>query len=142
MTNDETNSHPKEQEKSLESAANAHWKDLAPGLVRQRVVIECTTPELVGPGEIKDYLVKLSQTVNMKPLSEPFAYPATGRDGTFMGWGGWLHWVTSGVHVYSYPTIPPLFTVDAYTCKPFSVDEAVEFTRDYFKTIEIVWKVP
>lgn len=37
-------------------------------------------------------------------------------------------------------TNDPLFTVDTYTCKPFSVREAVEFTREYFKPIKMVWK--
>lgn len=124
----------------LDERTESHWKNLAPGLVRQRVVIECTTSEIVGPEVIKGYLVALSRTVDMKALSEPFAYPAVGTDGKFMGWGGWIHWVTSGAHVYSYSTDPPLFTVDAYTCKPFSVEKAVGFTRTYLNAREIVWK--
>ncbi len=116
------------------------WKNLAPGLVRQRVVIECTTPTLVGPEEIKRYLSELSRLVKMHPLSEPFAYPATSPSGKFMGWGGWIHWVTSGAHVYSYTTEPSLFTVDAYTCKPFSIEAAAEFTKKFFKTLKLVYK--
>ena len=124
----------------LDEKTENHWKNLAPNLVRQRTIIECTTSEVVGPDQIKDYIVKLSQNVDMKALSEPFAYPAVCTDGKFMGYGGWIHWVTSGAHVYSYPTEPPLFTVDAYTCKQFSIEKAVQFTRDYFKPKEIVWK--
>ena len=124
----------------LDARTQNEWKNLTPNLARQRIIIECTTPEVVGPDQIKDYLVKLSQNVEMKALSEPFAYPAVGTDGKFMGFGGWIHWVTSGAHVYSYSTEPPLFTVDAYTCKPFLIERAVQFTRDYFKAMEIVWK--
>ena len=124
----------------LDARTQNEWKNLTPNLARQRIIIECTTPEVVGPDQIKDYLVKLSQNVEMKALSEPFAYPAVGTDGKFMGVGGWIHWVTSGSHVYSYSTEPPLFTVDAYTCKPFLIERAVQFTRDYFKAMEIVWK--
>ncbi len=110
-------------------------KNLAPTLVRQRIVIEGTTEKVVGMQEIKEYLVALSKEVKMRPLSEPFAYPAEN-----MGFGGWIHWVTSGAHFYSYPTDPPLFTVDAYTCKSFSPEKAAEFTRKYFKAKELVWK--
>lgn len=111
------------------------WKNLAPNLVRQRIVIECTTAKIAQSQQIKEFLIALSKVLDMRPLSEPFAYPAEN-----MGYGGWIHWITSGAHVYSYPTTPALLTVDAYTCKPFDVNKAVEFTKEYFQVIEVVWK--
>ncbi len=111
------------------------WKNLAPKLLRQRVVIEATTKKIVEPKQIKSYLLELAKVTKMEVISGPFAYSA--HD---MGFGGWIHWKTSGANVYSYPTNPALVTVDCYTCKPFSVKEAVEFTKKYFKTTEIVWK--
>jgi DNA-binding Lrp family transcriptional regulator len=30
------------------------------------------------------------------------------------GYGGWIHWKTSGAHFYSYHENPSLFTVDCY----------------------------
>lgn len=111
------------------------WKNLAPKLVRQRVVIEGTTQEIVRPETIKDYLFKLADVTKMEILSGPFAYSAHE-----MGFGGWVHWKTSGSHFYSYPTTPPLFTVDIYTCKPFDPNEAVKFTKKYLQALEIVWK--
>ena len=111
------------------------WKNLAPNLVRQRIIIEGTTKEIVGPEKIKEYLMALSKVVNMTVLSDPVAYSAHDD-----GYGGWIHWKTSGAHFYSYHENPPLFTVDCYTCKEFSVKKAVDFTKKYFNTIEIVWK--
>lgn len=111
------------------------WKNLAPNLIRQRVIIEGTTEKIVEPEQIKSYLRELAKITNMEVLSEPVAY--TAHD---MGYGGWIHWKSSGAAFYSYPTNPPLFTVDAYTCKPFSAAEAAEFTRQYFNAIELVWK--
>jgi hypothetical protein len=120
------------------------WKNLAPNLVRQRCIIELNTDHLIREEEIKDYLVKLSEVVQMRLLQEPFAYPAI-VDGLYVGDGGWIHWATSGAHVYSYvpeftKTGKPLFTVDAYTCKCFSLEKAAAFTKEYFGTTEIVWK--
>tara|TARA_Y100000034_G_scaffold83873_1_gene100465 strand:- start:275 stop:628 length:354 start_codon:yes stop_codon:yes gene_type:complete len=111
------------------------WKNLAPDLIRQRIIIEGTTNKIVEPEQIKKYLFELSKVVNMVVLSDPVAYPAH-ED----GYGGWIHWKTSGAHFYSYETNPPLFTVDCYTCKAFSVKKAVEFTKKYFNAIDIVWK--
>ena len=111
------------------------WKNLAPDLVRQRVIIEGTTREIVIPEEIRKYLDALAVVTKMEKLSDPVAYSA--HD---MGYGGWIHWKTSGAAFYSYPTTPPLFTVDCYTCKPFNSEEAANFTKDFFNAIEMVWK--
>jgi len=116
------------------------FKNLAPGLIRQRIIVEAVTDHLVTPKEMKDYLLKLSEVVGMRPLSKPFAYSAED-----MGYGGWIHWVTSGTHIYSYPAsvtggVGNLLTIDAYTCKPFSPEKMVVFTEKYFKAKKIVWK--
>jgi len=111
------------------------WKNLAPNLVRQRVIIEGTTEKIVVPEKIKEYLDELAKITGMEKLSGPYVY--TAHD---MGFGGWIHWKTSGAAFYSYPTNPPLFTVDCYTCKPFSAEKAAEFTEKFFNTIELVWK--
>ena len=112
-----------------------NWKNLAPDLIRQRVIIEGTTKKIVEPEEIKSYLLALAKVTETEVLSGPYAYSAHE-----MGYGGWVHWKSSGSHVYSYPTKSPLFTVDCYTCKPFSVQKIVEFTKKYFNALEIVWK--
>jgi S-adenosylmethionine decarboxylase len=111
------------------------WRNLAPNLLRQRLIIEGLTKNIIKPREIKDYLTKLAQASQMEIMSGPLAYSAQEK-----GYGGWIHWKSSGAHFYSYPTKPPLFTVDAYTCRPFSVHKIVEFTRNYFKAQKIVWR--
>ena len=113
----------------------ANWKNLSPALVRQRLIIEGTTEKIVEPDQIKQYLLELAKITKMEVLSGPYAYSAHE-----MGYGGWIHWKSSGASFYSYPTNPPLFTVDCYTCKPFSAQEVAEFTRKYFNAIELVWK--
>ena len=126
---------------SLDDATEHGWKNLAPNIIRQRLIIEGTTLTIVEPPQIEDYLRKLADATKMEILSGPFA-----RSAHELGYGGWVHWRTSGGHFYSYPRDAfgikndPLFTVDTYTCKPFSVEEAVEFTRNYFNPIEMMWK--
>lgn len=112
-----------------------NWKNLAPDLIRQRLVIECTTEKIVEPEKIKEYLEKLAEMSDMEKVSGPFAYSAHE-----MGYGGWVHWKKSGSHVYSYPTSPPLLTVDTYTCQRVSIKKVVDFTKEFFNAIEIVWK--
>jgi len=51
-------------------------KNLAPDLVRQRVIIEGTTKEIVQPEQIKEYLDALAEVTGMEKLSGPYAYSA------------------------------------------------------------------
>ncbi len=118
------------------------WRNLAPLLTRQRVLIEGITLEIVTPSQMEAYLLELAEVAKMEAINGPYAYSAHE-----LGYGGWVHWRTSGAHIYSYPkegpygTLDnPLFTVDMYTCKPFDAYTVAEFTRDYFQTIEMVWK--
>jgi S-adenosylmethionine decarboxylase len=111
------------------------WKDLAPQLLRQRIVIEGTTEEIVGPDQIRAYLIALADFTGMDRLSEPLVYSAHE-----MGWGGWVHWKTSGATFYSYPTTPPLFTVDCYTCRAILIEQAAQFTKTFLRAREVVWK--
>ena len=111
------------------------WINLAPGLVRQRVIIEGTSREIVKPDDMRKFLLDLADIADMEVLSGPYAYSAHEA-----GFGGWIHWKSSGAHIYSYPTNPPLFTVDVYTCKPFEPQRIVEFTKEHFKALDIVCK--
>lgn len=111
------------------------WKNLAPNLIRQRLIIEGTTEKIIEPDGIKEYLLALGKVVEVTVLSDPVAYSAHE-----MGYGGWIHWKSSGSHFYSYLTSPPLFTVDIYTCKAFSVEKVIAFTKKHFNPIEMVWK--
>ncbi|MDD9953482.1 MAG: S-adenosylmethionine decarboxylase [Candidatus Woesearchaeota archaeon] len=113
------------------------WKDLAPGLIRQRVIIEGTTREIVKPDLMKSYLLQLAKITGMERMRDPIIYSAHE-----CGYGGWQHWRTSGSTIYSYPgelsdNGIPLVTVDTYTCKPFSVQEAAEFTREHLWLLEM-----
>jgi len=111
------------------------WKNLAPKIVRQRLIIEGTTEKIVEPKKIKTYLLELANVSDMEVLSGPRTDTAHE-----LGYSGYIHWKTSGAHFYSYPSNPPLFTVDTYTCKPFSIKKVVDFTKKYLKTKDIVWK--
>ena len=66
------------------------WKNLAPALTRQRLIIEGTTKNIVEPEKIKSYLIELAKVTNMKIISGPYAYSAHE-----LGYGGWIHWKTS-----------------------------------------------
>jgi S-adenosylmethionine decarboxylase len=101
--------------------------DLAPEILRQRLVVEGLVKAPIGSQQIKTYLSALSDVLDMVTLLEP----VTHQSDTY-GWAGWIHWETSGAHFYAWDQPRLFFSVDIYTCKAFSVQDAVTFTRDFF----------
>jgi hypothetical protein len=111
------------------------WRDLAPEIVRQRLVIEGVPARPVDDAQIRVYLAALSRELDMVQLIEP----VTHRSDRY-GWAGWIHWETSGAHFYAWEQPRLFFSVDVYTCKAFDVDTAVSFTRRFLDARTVVAK--
>jgi S-adenosylmethionine decarboxylase len=112
---------------------DATWVDLAPEIVRQRLVIEGRCREPIDDAAIRRYLSGLSSVCGMRALTEP----VTHRSDRY-GWAGWIHWETSGAHFYAWERPVLFFSVDVYTCKAFDALAAVEYTRAFFDAPQVV----
>lgn len=110
-------------------------KDLAPEIYRQRLVIEGYPKSEIFDSEIREYLSQLSDVCEMKTLIEPVTHKSP-----LYGWAGWIHWETSGAHFYAWEQPRLFFSVDIYTCKKFSVEKVVTFTKEYFGASDLVFK--
>jgi S-adenosylmethionine decarboxylase len=110
-------------------------KDLAPSIHRQRLIIEGYPEQPITDEQITRYLSQLSKVLDMTELLRPVTHRSD-----LYGWAGWIHWETSGAHFYAWEQPLLFFSVDIYTCKPFDVDDAVEFTREFFSSTETAWK--
>jgi hypothetical protein len=106
--------------------------DLAPEILRQRLVIEGLVTTPIGARQIRDYLAELSEVLDMVTLLDP----VTHQSDTY-GWAGWIHWETSGAHFYAWDQPRLFFSVDIYTCKAFSASRAVQFTREFFGATKV-----
>jgi S-adenosylmethionine decarboxylase len=124
---------PREQQSGL--GTSGEFRDLAPTIHRQRLVVEGYPTYVITDAHIKDYLRQLSVVTDMSALIEPVTHVSD-----LYGWAGWIHWETSGAHFYSWERPLSFFSVDIYTCKAFDPEAVVEFTREYFRTTEIVAK--
>ena len=120
-------------ERLLARPASEGWRDLAPEILRQRLVIEGVPARPVDDEQIRRYLSALSREVDMVQLLEPVTHRSD-----LYGWAGWIHWETSGAHFYAWEQPRLFFSVDVYTCKAFDVDTAVAFTHDFFAAGTIV----
>ena len=107
--------------------------DLAPMIVRQRLVIEGTCPAPIVEDQVRRYLGILSDVCGMRLLVEP----VTHRSEQY-GWAGWVHWENSGAHFYAWDSPKLFFSVDIYTCKEFNAKHACEFTKIFFEAPQLV----
>lgn len=117
---------------NVSASAVAVDVDLAPEIYRQRLVIEGLVDDPIGPEQIVAYLSQLSDELGMVTVLEPVMH----RSDRY-GWAGWIHWETSGAHFYGWDTPRRFFSVDIYTCKAFSTEHAVEFTRAFFDARQV-----
>ena len=106
--------------------------DLAPMIIRQRLVIEGTCPSPIDDEKIARYLRVLSDVCGMRLLSEPVTHQSERY-----GWAGWVHWEDSGCHFYAWDTPMLFFSVDIYTCRKFDASNACKFTKVFFEAPEI-----
>lgn len=111
------------------------YQDLAPQILRQRLVIEGVPANSINDQSIKDYLSRLSHELGMHELLSPVTHKSDKY-----GWSGWIHWETSGAHFYAWEQPQLFFSVDIYTCKEFDVEVAVKYTSRYFDAQQLSYR--
>ena len=114
--------------------------DLAPTIIRRRLVIECLHNQNFNDEKIKNYMIKLSNVMNMTIVTMP-----TSNTVEEYGYSAYMTWKESGMHVYTWnktETRPNFMSIDIYTCKNFSIEQVINFTKTFFEDhIEkITWR--
>ena len=113
-------------------------RDLAPDIVRRRMVIEGTLNRPFAGERMTSYCEEITRVLDMTPVTSPMC----NYDSRY-GWCAYMHWKESGIHIYSWENHePPFFSIDIYTCKSFQEEDVVGFTEKFFdhELIDLVWK--
>ena len=115
------------------------FKDLAPTIIRKRLVIEGTLSELPNQEKINEYMIQLSNVMNKTIVSEhKFIYEED------YGLASYMCWKESGMHVYTWKkdgNRPNFISIDIYTCKEFDRTSVINFTKNTFHTLQqITWR--
>ena len=114
------------------------YVDLAPEVVRQRMIIEGTLCSPFSPEQMTQFCEEITKVLNMTLVTSPIC----NHDPDY-GWCAYTHWKESGMHIYSWDDrSPPFFSVDIYTCKKFKCLDAIAYATDFFgdQLIELTWK--
>ena len=113
------------------------WKDLAPDICRQRLIIEGTLHSSFLPEDMTKYCHEITKVLNMTEVTSPIC-----NHDPHYGWCAYTHWKESGMHVYAWDNRDPkFFSIDIYTCKKFVPQHAINYTEEFLgdNLIKLVW---
>lgn len=109
-------------------------KDLAPEIVRQRLLIEGYFGREVDEDVIRRYLLDLAGHLALRTYGEPVVYaPGAGQGrAENAGFDAFVPLIDSGISGYFW-TARRFLSVVVYTCRKFDADAAAAFTREFFE---------
>ena len=116
----------------------SEYKDLAPDICRQRIVVEGTLHNPFLAEDMSRFCTEITEVLNMTAVTAP----ACNYDADY-GWCAYMHWKESGLHIYAWDDRkPPFFSIDIYTCKSFNPEHVINYTKEFFgdNLIDITWK--
>jgi len=113
-------------------------------VLRKRLIIEMiTSPEMApySKGIIENYLKALSRTLHMTIIMGPKVHSWAKKydKNKYDGVEGIIMWAESGAQLYAWDKFNAI-TIDIYTCKYFSINQAIKLTKKIFHPKKIVWK--
>ena len=117
-----------------------NFVDLAPTIVRRRLVVECLYQNEITADSICQYMVELSNVMNMTIVAPP-----TTQYEPAYGFSAYMCWKESGMHVYTWKATqsrPNFMSLDIYTCKDFDINLVIEFTKSHFQNniTHLTWR--
>jgi S-adenosylmethionine decarboxylase len=107
-------------------------ENLAPDILRQRLLIEGYFTIDIDEAVISRYFEKLTTALSLRTYGAPtiFAPGGAGRAEN-AGYDAFVPLIDSGVSLYVW-SVPKFLSVVAFTCKQFDVPEALAVTHDFF----------
>jgi hypothetical protein len=111
-------------------------RDLAPGITRQRLLLEGYCSTAIDESTIRRFFDELAATLELRTYGEAtiFAPGGLGRDNN-EGFDAFIPLIDSGISLYAW-TSQRFLAVVLFTCKSFDTDRAVTFTRESFGMTE------
>ena len=108
-------------------------KNLAPNILRQRLLIEGFYTTDMSKEILEKYLLNVAEHLNLRTYGKPIIFsPASGmgRDEN-AGYDAFVPLIDSGISAYVWSHVK-FFSTVIYTCKSFDEQAAIEFTQEYF----------
>jgi hypothetical protein len=115
-------------------------RDLAPDIVRQRLLIEGYYTVAVDSAVIERYLEGIAACLGLRTYGAPIVH-APGGTGKAenQGFDAFIPLIESGISLYVW-SAKRFFAIVLFTCKSFDVEQALLFTRDFFRASKIEYQ--
>jgi S-adenosylmethionine decarboxylase len=112
-------------------------KDLAPDIVRQRLLIEGLYTKAIDRAEVEAYLINVAAHLGLRTYGQPIVH-APGGEGSAdnQGFDAFIPLIDSGISLYVWSQ-KRFFATVLFTCKRFDVNEALRFTREFFGATDL-----
>ncbi|MDP3882381.1 MAG: hypothetical protein Q8Q31_05885 [Nanoarchaeota archaeon] len=112
-------------------------KNLAPNILRQRLLIEGFYDIEADKNTIVKYFNEITTELNLRMYGEPIIFSPSG-DGKEenQGYDAFVPLIDSGISLYVWSKAK-FISLIIYTCKSFDEKKAIEKTKDFWKIKEI-----
>jgi len=112
-------------------------RDLAPDIIRQRLLIEGYYSVDVDEAVVEKYLVDVVARLGLRTYSRPIVHAPSGAGkAENQGFDAFIPLIDSGISLYVWSK-QRFFATVLFTCKSFDVEQALLFTREFFGASEI-----
>jgi len=107
-------------------------ENLAPNIIRQRLLIEGFYTIDVDENAIRDYFKKITKSLNLRMYGKPiiFSPEGLGKERN-QGYDAFIPLIDSGISIYIFSNTK-FFSIIIYACKNFNEKIAIETTKKFF----------
>ena len=112
-------------------------KDLAPDILRQRLLIEGYYTAAIDRAAVEKYLVDVAAELGLRTYGAPIVHAPDGLGkAENQGYDAFIPLIDSGISIYVW-SAKRFFAAVLFTCKRFDVERALSFTQQYFRSTEL-----
>lgn len=115
-------------------------ENIAPEIIRQRLLIEGFFSIKVTKQTITNYFSEITRELGLRVYGKPSIH-ATGGQGKAInqGFDAFIPLIDSGIALYVWGNAG-FFSTVIYTCKKFDNKKAISFVKRFFKAKKIVYQ--
>jgi hypothetical protein len=115
-------------------------RDLAPGILRQRLLVEGFFTTRVDRAAVEQYLAGVAAALELRAYGAPVIHAPSGEGKPEnQGFDAFIPLIDSGISLYVW-SAPRFFATVLFTCKRFDVECALEHTRRHFGATEVEYR--
>ncbi len=115
-------------------------ENIAPHVKRQRLLIEGFFTIEVHRKTLEEYFKGITKHLLLRMYCEPIIFSPGGEGKEEnQGYDAFVPLIDSGISVYIW-SHSRFFSIIIYTCKNFNGQKAVQFTKTFFKSKEVVFE--